>query len=41
MSLEGLFIEPSDSDSDNPEKPQQHGRHVGGMEKRDNDIDIL
>ncbi|KAL3340926.1 hypothetical protein AABB24_029204 [Solanum stoloniferum] len=39
--LEGLFVEPSDSDSDNPEKPRKHGCHVGGKKKRDNDIDIL
>ncbi|KAH0760154.1 hypothetical protein KY290_023647 [Solanum tuberosum] len=39
--LEGFFIEPSDSDSDNPEKPRKHGCHVGGKKKRDNDIDIL
>ncbi|XP_059281121.1 uncharacterized protein LOC132034777 [Lycium ferocissimum] len=39
--LEGLFFEPNDSDSDNPEEPWQHGHHVGGMEKRENEIDIL
>ncbi|KAK4722959.1 hypothetical protein R3W88_013192 [Solanum pinnatisectum] len=39
--LEGLFVEPSDSDSDSPEKPRKHGCHVGGKKKRDNDIDIL
>ncbi|PHT84837.1 hypothetical protein T459_13280 [Capsicum annuum] len=39
--LEGLFLEPSDSDSDNPEKPRRHGCQVGGMEKRENEIDIL
>ncbi|WMV27635.1 hypothetical protein MTR67_021020 [Solanum verrucosum] len=39
--LEGLFVEPSDSDSANPEKPRKHGCHVGGKKKRDNDIDIL
>ncbi|KAG5613334.1 hypothetical protein H5410_024615 [Solanum commersonii] len=39
--LEGLFVEASDSDSDNPEKPRKHGCHVGGKKKRDNDIDIL
>ncbi|XP_010320396.2 flocculation protein FLO11 [Solanum lycopersicum] len=37
--LEGLFVEPSDSDSDNPEKPRRHGCHVGRKKKRDNDID--
>ncbi|XP_055835503.1 flocculation protein FLO11-like [Solanum dulcamara] len=39
--LEGLFFEPSDSDSDNQEKPRRHGCQVGGIEKTDNDIDIL
>ncbi|TMW94234.1 hypothetical protein EJD97_010559 [Solanum chilense] len=39
--LEGLFVEPSDSDSDNPEKPRRHGCHVGRKKKRDNDIDTL
>ncbi|CAN4093874.1 unnamed protein product [Withania somnifera] len=39
--LEGLFFEPSDSDSDNPEKPRRHGCRVGRMKKRDNDVDIL
>ncbi|MCD7458283.1 hypothetical protein HAX54_037783 [Datura stramonium] len=35
--LEGLFFEPTDSDSDNPEKPRRHGCQVGSMEKRDNE----
>lgn len=39
--LDDLFFEPSDSDSDNHEKPQRHGCHVGSLEKNDNDIDIL
>ncbi|OIT04019.1 hypothetical protein A4A49_01516 [Nicotiana attenuata] len=40
--LTGLFLEPSDSDPDNPEKSPRHGCHVGCMEKSDdNEIDIL
>ncbi|XP_009785473.1 flocculation protein FLO11 [Nicotiana sylvestris] len=40
--LTGLFLEPSDSDPDNPEKSPRHGCHVGCMEKsNDNEIDIL
>ncbi|KAI3464938.1 hypothetical protein Pfo_021601 [Paulownia fortunei] len=40
--LRGLFLETSDSDHENPEKPRRHGCRVG-CQKRDeeNDIDVL
>ncbi|KAA8537609.1 hypothetical protein F0562_027218 [Nyssa sinensis] len=40
--LRGLFIESSDSDPDNPEKPRRHGcRYDCGNKSKDTQIDVL
>ncbi|XP_059634892.1 uncharacterized protein LOC132277156 [Cornus florida] len=42
--LRGLFMESSDSDPDNPEKPRRHGCRYNSTEKRspkDGEIDVL
>ncbi|XP_021831912.1 uncharacterized protein KIAA0754 [Prunus avium] len=40
--LRGLFLEPSDSDPDNPEKPRRHGcRYSCGGKRTDTEIGIL
>ncbi|KAM1021507.1 hypothetical protein ACFX2I_042606 [Malus domestica] len=40
--LRGLFMEPSDSDPDNPEKPRRHGcRYSCGMNREDTNTGIL
>ncbi|KAM7514129.1 hypothetical protein LguiA_003712 [Lonicera macranthoides] len=41
--LRGLFLEPSDSDTDNPEKPRRHGclYACGAKSNNDNNIDVL
>lgn len=40
--LRGLFMEPSDSDPDNPEKPQRHGcLYKCGEKSKDKDIRML
>ncbi|KAJ9186565.1 hypothetical protein P3X46_002122 [Hevea brasiliensis] len=40
--LRGLFLEPSDSDPDNPEKPRRHGCRYSCAEKgKDKDIGVL
>jgi hypothetical protein len=40
--LRGLFLESSDSDPDNPEKPRRHGcRYSCGQKRKDKDIGVL
>ncbi|CAL5384940.1 unnamed protein product [Camellia sinensis] len=39
--LRGLFMESSDSDPDNPEKPRRHGCRYGCKRRRDNETDVL
>ncbi|XP_052201475.1 uncharacterized protein LOC127807562 [Diospyros lotus] len=39
--LRGLFMEPSDSDSDNPEKPPRHGCRYCKEKNEENQIDIF
>ncbi|EEF52592.1 serine/arginine repetitive matrix protein 1 [Ricinus communis] len=40
--LRGLFLEPSDSDNDNPEKPRRHGcLYACGEKSKDKDIGVL
>lgn len=40
--LRGLFLEPSDSDDDNPEKPRRHGcRYSCGEKSKEGEIDVL
>ncbi|KAL5845117.1 hypothetical protein ACOSQ4_011075 [Xanthoceras sorbifolium] len=40
--LRGLFMEPSDTDPDNPEKPRRHGCHYNcGEKSKDKDIEVL
>ncbi|KAL9395651.1 hypothetical protein Peur_009904 [Populus x canadensis] len=40
--LRGLFLESSDSDPDNPEKPRRHGcRYSCGQKREDKDIGVL
>lgn len=40
--LRGLLMEPSDSDPDNPEKPQRHGcLYACGEKNKDNQTDVL
>ncbi|KAL0360663.1 UNVERIFIED_CONTAM: hypothetical protein Sradi_3750800 [Sesamum radiatum] len=39
--LRGLFLEPSDSDPENPEKPRRHGCRVGCQQRDKEDVDVL
>lgn len=40
--LRGLFLEPSDSDPENPEKPRRHGCRVGCQQRdKEKDKDVL
>ncbi|GAB4846815.1 hypothetical protein Ancab_025822 [Ancistrocladus abbreviatus] len=39
--LRGLFLESSDSDSDNPDRPRRHGCRYGCKEKGKDNIDIV
>ncbi|KAK4429269.1 hypothetical protein Salat_1227200 [Sesamum alatum] len=40
--LKGLFLEPSDSDPENPEKPRRHGCRVGCQQRdKKKDVDVL
>ncbi|KAL0325808.1 UNVERIFIED_CONTAM: hypothetical protein Sradi_5150100 [Sesamum radiatum] len=39
--LRGLFLEPNDSDPENPEKPRRHGCRVGCQQRDKKDVDVL